>query len=179
MLTPEELIKLFNLEPLPIEGGLFFQTYLSPEFIPPNGLPARYPSGKPFGTAIIYLLTDDADSFSALHKLPTDEIYHFYLGDAVEMLQLYPDGSSERIILGQDLLGGQKVQHVVPRDVWQGFHLLPGGQFALLGTTMAPGYTDDDYIGGDPDELIAEYPNQEVTIEQLTRREANTYNELH
>ena len=170
MPTPEQLIQLFNLKPLPIEGGLFFQTYLSPETITKDQLPERYPFDKPFGTAIVYLLTDDPDSFSALHKLPTDEIYHFYLGDPVEMLQLHSDGSSERIILGQDLLGGQKVQHVVPRDVWQGFHLLPGGQFALLGTTMAPGYTGEDYIGGDPDELIAAYPGREALIEQLTRR---------
>jgi len=171
MLTPDQLIKIFKLEPLPIEGGLFFQTYCAPEIITQEWLPDRYPVDKPFGTAIVYLLTADPDSFSALHKLPTDEVYHFYLGDPVEMLQLHPDGSSERIILGQDLLGGQKVQHVVPRDVWQGSHLLAGGQFALLGTTMAPGYTDEDYVGGDPDELIAAYSDREVLIEQLTRRE--------
>ena len=173
MLTPEQLIKMFNLEPLHIEGGLFFQTYCAPETISRERLPGRYPADKPFGTAIVYLLTADLDSFSALHKLPTDEVYHFYLGDPVELLQLHPDGSSERIILGQDLLGGQKVQHVVPRDVWQGSHLLPGGEFALLGTTMAPGYTDEDYIGGDPDELIAAYPHREALIEQLTRRESS------
>ena len=170
MLTPNQLIKIFNLEPLPVEGGLFFQTYLSAETISRQALPARYPVDKPLGTAIVYLLTADPDSFSALHKLPTDEVYHFYLGDPVELLQLHPDGSSQRIILGQDLLGGQKVQHVVPRDVWQGSHLLAGGQFALLGTTMAPGYTNEDFIGGDPDDLIAAYPDQERLIEQLTHR---------
>ena len=170
-MTPEELIEMFKLEALPVEGGLFFQTYLSAETISQDSLPERYPVDKPMGTAIMYLLTANADSFSALHKLPTDEVYHFYLGDPVELLQLHPDGSGERIILGQDLLGGQKVQHVVPRDVWQGSHLLPGGQFALLGTTMAPGYTDEDYIGGDPDALIAAYAEWEALIEQLTRRE--------
>ena len=173
-MTPEQLIKMFKLEPLPIEGGLFFQSYLSAETISRAGLPDRFSREKPFGTAIIYLLTPEPDSFSALHKLPTDEVYHFYLGDAVELLQLHADGSSERIILGQDLLGGQKVQHVVPREVWQGSHLLPGGQFALLGTTMAPGYTDEDYVAGDADELIIAYPEQEALIEQLTRRKSNT-----
>jgi predicted cupin superfamily sugar epimerase len=170
MLTPDQLIKYFNLEPLPVEGGLFFRTYLSPETIDQDSLPPRYSIAKPFGTAIVYLLTSDPDSFSALHKLPTDEVYHFYLGDPVELLQLHPGGSSRRIILGQDLLNGQQVQHVVPRDVWQGSHLLPGGRFALLGTTMAPGYTDEDYHGGDPDQLIAAYPRQAALIEQLTRR---------
>jgi hypothetical protein len=171
MITPEQIIEMFNLDTLPIEGGLFFRTYCAPETIRREQLPGRYPVDKPFGTAIIYLLTTDPDSFSALHKLPTDEVYHFYLGGPVELLQLHPDGHSERIILGQDLLNGQKVQHVVPRDVWQGSHLIPGGQFALLGTTMAPGYTHEDYIGGDPDELIAAYPQWETLIEQLTRRE--------
>lgn len=173
MLTPNQLIQHFNLEPLPVEGGLFFRTYLSPETIAKDALPARYTTAKPFASIIVYLLTSDPDSFSALHKLPTDEIWHFYLGDPVELLQLHPDGSSQRIILGQDLLNGQKVQHVVPRDAWQGSHLLPGGRFALLGMTMAPGYTDEDYIAGDPDQLIAAYPDQAALIEQLTRRAAN------
>ena len=173
MITPEQLIEIFNLEPLPIEGGLFFQTYCAEENIGSEGMPGRYPVDKPFGTAIVYLLTKEPDSFSALHKLPTDEMYHFYLGDPVELLQLHPDGSSERIILGQDLVGGQKVQHVVPHGVCQGSHLLPGGEFALLGTTMAPGYTDEDYVGGDADELIASYPDRERLIEQLTLRETD------
>ena len=171
MITPQQLVDMFNLKSLPIEGGLFFQTYCSPESFTRDQLPGRYPVSKPFGTAIVYLLTTDPDSFSALHKLPTDEMYHFYLGDPVELLQLHPDGRSERIILGQDLLNGQKVQHVVPRDVWQGSHLLPGGQFALLGTTMAPGYTDEDYVGGETETLIAAYPEQEKQIRQLTRPE--------
>lgn len=173
MITPEQIIEMFNLDTLPIEGGLYSQTYCAPETISREKLPGRYPTNKPFGTAIVYLLTDDPDSFSALHKLPTDEVYHFYLGDPVELLQLHPDGSSKRIILGQDLLNGQKVQHLVPRDIWQGSHLLSGGKFAFLGTTMAPGYTDEDYIGGDPDELIAAYPEWKALIEQLTRRESS------
>lgn len=171
MITPQQLIDIFELKPLPIEGGLYFQTYCSRETVSREDLPDRYPVQKPFGTAIVYLLTADPDSFSALHKLPTDEVYHFYLGDPVELLQLHPDGRSERIILGQDLLNGQKVQHIVPRDVWQGSHLLPGGQFALLGTTMAPGYTDEDYVGGDAETLIAAYPQQTDLIRQLTRLE--------
>src|SRR4051794_2502091 len=126
MVTLEDIMKLFQFEPLPIEGGLFKRTYLSIETIAQSALPARYTHDKPFGTAILYLVTDDPNSFSALHKLPTDEIYHFYLGDPVEMLQLYPDGRSARIILGQNILNGQHVQYVAPRGVWMGSHLLPG-----------------------------------------------------
>jgi predicted cupin superfamily sugar epimerase len=100
MLTPEKLIEHLGLERLPVEGGYFRQTYCAEEAIPRHALPDRYPTDKPFSTAIYYLLTSDPDSFSALHKLPTEEVYHFYLGDPVELLLLYPDGGSERVILG-------------------------------------------------------------------------------
>lgn len=169
MLTVEDLRKLYQFEPLPVEGGFFKQTYLAREVIPHAALPARYVHDKPLGTAILYLVTDDPDSFSALHKLPTDEIYHFYLGDPIEMLQLYPDGHSERISLGQDVLNGQRVQYVAPRGVWMGSRLLPGGKFALIGTTMAPGFTDDDYVGGEREALIQQYPQEAELIKRLTR----------
>ncbi|MCX6046357.1 MAG: cupin domain-containing protein [Chloroflexi bacterium] len=171
MLTVEDLLQLYQFEALPVEGGIFKQIYLPAERIPQAALPARYTSDKPFGTAILYLLTDDPNSFSALHRLPTDEIYHFYLGDPVEILQLYPDGSSQRVILGQDVLHGQQVQYVAPRDVWMGSHLLPGGKFALIGTTMAPGFTNDDYVGGERAALIEQYPQETALITRLTRLE--------
>ncbi len=165
----DRIVEHYGLMPLPIEGGLFKETYVSSEKIAADRLPTRYEVNKPFGTAIVYLLTSDSNSFSALHRLPTDEIYHFYLGDPVELLQLHPDGGSERVILGQDILNGQKIQHVVPRDAWQGSHLFSGGRFALLGTTMAPGYTNEDYEGGERDLLLAHYPEQAELIKQLTR----------
>jgi len=166
----EQIIRHFNLQPLPDEGGLFIQSYRTSEFIPKEALPARYPVSKTFCTAIYYLLISDPGSFSALHKLPTDEIYHFYLGDPVEMLLLHPEGRGERVSLGPDILNGQRLQFVVPRDVWQGSHLVPGGRFALLGTTMAPGYDDSDYAGGRRDELVTQYPAYTELIRQLTRR---------
>ena len=169
MLTPQQIIDHLGLEPLHEEGGLFIQSYCSPETISREHLPERYQGDKPFGTAIYYLLTAETNSFSALHKLPTDEMYHFYLGDPVELLQLHPDGTSRRVILGQDLLAGQQVQHLVPHGVWQGSHLIPGGNFALLGTTMTPGYTPEDYVAGVAGELIAQYPDQAELIRQIIR----------
>ena len=169
MLRSGQIIEQLGLEPLPEEGGLFKQTYCSPESINREHLPDRYLVDKPFGTAIYYLLTADVDSFSALHKLPTAELYHFYLGDPVELLQLHPDRTSEIITLGQDILAGQKVQHLVPQGVWQGSHLIPGGNFALMGTTMAPGYSPEDYVGGAFDELVAHFPTHADLIRELTR----------
>ena len=124
-----QLVDYFHLKPLADEGGLFTQTYRSAQMIPQSALPARYASHRPCGTAILYLLSAAAQSFSAVHRLLSDEIYHFYLGDPVEMLLLYPEGGSETIILGADVLAGQKVQFVVPAGVWQGSHLQQGGQY--------------------------------------------------
>lgn len=172
MLTSAQIIAHFKLEPLPIEGGLFRQTYHSKIRLPKDALPGHYPEDKPAGVAIIYLLSSDDDSFSALHRLPTDEIYHFYLGDPVILLLLYPDGTSARITLGQDILNGQHVQFVVPAGVWQGSFVQPGGEFALMGTTMAPGYTDSDYVGGERAALIGQYPDEAKMITRLTRSSA-------
>jgi hypothetical protein len=169
MLTADRLIELLDLRPLPVEGGHFLQTWCADETIAAAALPGRYGRAKPLGTAIYYLLTDDADSFSALHRLPTEEVYHFYLGDPVEMLMLHPDGRGEVVLLGQDLVNGQRVQHVVPREVWQGSRLVDGGRVALMGTTMAPGFDEQDYTPGLRGELIARYPAQADRIRRLTR----------
>jgi len=172
MTTAQDLIAHFHLRPLAVEGGLFARTYLSDDVIDVEALPDRYGIKHVFGTAILALLTDAADSFSALHKLPTDEIYHFYLGDPMELTLLHPDGRVEFVVLGQEVLNGQQVQCVVPREVWQSSRLLPGGAYALFGTTMAPGYHHTDYIGGDRNELIAHYPQAAEAIRRLTRPEA-------
>jgi len=167
----QELIRLLNLQPLPNEGGLFRQVYCSQDRIAGEALPERYPrKEKPFGTAILYLLTSDPDSFSAFHRLPTDETWHFYLGDPLEMTLLYPDGSSRQVILGQDLFNGQHVQYTVPRGVWQGTRLRAGGRFALAGTTMAPGFTDEDYEAEGAAGLLAVYPHERERILALCRQ---------
>jgi len=169
MLTAEQLIQHLGLEPLPVEGGWFRQTYLAEESIPADALPVRYDAPKPFGTAIYFLLTDERDCFSALHKLPTDEIYHFYLGDPVEMLLLHPDAHSEHVVLGSDVMHGQHAQFVAPRGVWQGSRLIAGGKFALMGTTMAPGFTPADFTAGEREELVRAYPDEAEMIRALTR----------
>jgi uncharacterized protein len=169
VLTAEAIVEALRLQPLPEEGGLFRQTWLSSDRLPQQALPARYRSEKAFGSAIYYLLTDEPDSFSALHRLPTDEVYHFYLGDPVEMLLLHPDGTGRQLVLGPQILEGQYVQLVVPRGVWQGSRLRPGGRFALLGTTMAPAFSPEDYEGGRRAQLQAAYPDEAGLIASLTR----------
>ncbi len=155
-MTAEAIIQALGLEPLPVEGGLTAQTYLSRFSI----------DGQPAGTAIYYLLRGNA--FSHLHQLTGDEMYHFYLGDPVELTQLLPDGSVKTTVLGTDIAAGQRPQLLVPAGMWQGSRLAPGGSFALLGTTMWPGYTPECYRHGDPAELARKYPQAAEIIARLT-----------
>ncbi|MDA2919993.1 cupin domain-containing protein [Desulfobacterota bacterium AH_259_B03_O07] len=166
MLTAEKLIEILNLRPHPMEGGYYAEIYRSEDIMPKAFLPERYNEDKTFGTSIYYLLTEHTKSL--IHRLPTDEIYHFYLGDPVKMVQLYPDGVGKRIILGNDIVAGQHVQMLVPRGVWQGSHVVDGGSFALMGTTMAPGFDFSDFEGADKKYMIKRYPEYKDSILKLT-----------
>jgi len=167
VLTVDEIIQQLGLKPHPEEGGFYRETYRSPESLQGESLPVRYSSPRSLGTAIFYLLTPN--SVSALHRLPTDEIFHFYLGDPVEMLWLLQDGSSHVTTLGQDLAKGEALQLVVPMGTWFGSRLKAGGRFALMGTTMSPGFDFSDYEAGDRAKLLAQYPGQADLIIHLTR----------
>jgi predicted cupin superfamily sugar epimerase len=173
MMTGEDLIARLGLQPHPKEGGYFRETYRAAESIPSAALPPRYRAtgrGRPhaFSTAIYYLLLPA--SFSALHRLHSDEIFHFYAGDPVEMLQLHPDGSGRSLIIGADLAAGLEPQVIAPAGVWQGARLREGGAWALLGTTVAPGFTYEDYESADKAALLSAYPAFRPQIERLLPR---------
>ena len=168
MITVDYLMQHLGLAPLPEEGGYFAETYRSAVQLPGDCLPPRYTDSRAAGTAIYYLLTPD--TFSALHRLHGDEIYHFYLGDPVDLLLLYPDGRGETVTLGQDLEAGMHLQTVAPGGLWQGSHLRDGGLFALLGTTMAPGFAFEDFELGERKKLLETYPAFADQIERLTRQ---------
>jgi uncharacterized protein len=163
----QEIIDILNLKPLPAEGGFFMESYRADESF--AVLPGRYHNEQRcFSTAIYYLLTPD--TISAIHKLASDEIFHFYAGDLVEMLQLFPDGRGKVIKIGSDLKAGLRPQVVVPRGTWQGSRLADGGQFALLGTTVAPGFEFTDFEAGIREMLVDLYPEYANLIGQLTRQ---------
>jgi predicted cupin superfamily sugar epimerase len=166
MVTAEELIARLGLAPHPGEGGFYVETYRSDEEIAAGALPGRYGAARALSTAIYYLLTPA--SFSAMHRLQSDEVFHFYLGDPVEMLLLYPDGSGEVIVLGGGVQDGIRPQVTVPRGVWQGARLAAGGHLALLGTTVSPGFDFADFEIGRPDELLRVHPQFGDLITALT-----------
>ncbi|MCS0601596.1 cupin domain-containing protein [Streptomyces sp. LP11] len=157
-MTPRDLIAHYGLQPLPREGGLFRQTWAGP---------ARPDDGRPEGTAIVVLLT--ADDYSALHRLPTDEVWHHYLGDPLHLLLLAPDGSTRTPVLGPGLHQGQHLQLTVPAGTWMGARVAPGGAWTFFGCTMAPGFTEADYEHGDAADLTTRYPSEAARIGDLCR----------
>ena len=152
------LVEHCKLEPLPAEETLFTSTYRSEQ---------EFGDGKPWCNAIIALYCDEPRSVSLFHKLPVDEIWHFYGGDPLRLILLYPDGSTEDVIMGSDPLKGHHVQFVVPAGVWQAGHMVAGGRYSLFGCTMAPGFTDDMFEGGLRDQLIDLYPDRVNDINEL------------
>ncbi len=165
-LKPENIIKKLGLEPLEPEGGFYRQNYVSSEFFPSSRLPHRYGGDRFFSSAIYYLL--EKGSVSAMHRLLSDEVYHFYIGDPVQLLTLGPAGAGV-IFLGGDIMSGQHLQAVVPSGVWQGMKLVDGGEFALMGTTVSPAYTREDFELGDAEKLSGQFPASSELIKTLFR----------
>jgi predicted cupin superfamily sugar epimerase len=163
-MTADEVKKLLRLAPHPREGGWYVRTYEAAEMV---DVDARYDGPRRTGTAIYYLL--EPGTFSEMHVLESDEIFHYYLGGAVEMLQLWPDGTSKRMVIGKDLSAGERPQVVVPRGVWQGSRLADENGWALLGCTVSPGFEFADYRSAGRAELCAKWPAERERIAKLTR----------
>ncbi|MFF7986611.1 cupin domain-containing protein [Streptomyces sp. NPDC007901] len=156
-MTPEDIVAHYDLEPIPREGGLFRRTWAGPERA----------DGRPEGTAIVALLT--TDDYSALHRLPSDEIWHFYLGDPLRLLLLDPDGTTRSPVLGPDIRHGQHLQLTVPAGTWVGARVAAAGAWTLFGCTMAPGFTYEGYEHGNAAHLTARYPAEAARITELCR----------
>ncbi len=166
-MTADEVKKILKLAPHPREGGFYVRTYESGELLSPSAFAdGRYVSPRHTGTAIYYLL--EPGTFSEMHRLASDELFHFYLGDPVEMLQLRDDGSGSVHRIGNRLDLGELPQLLVPRGVWQGSRLALGGKWALLGCTVSPGFDFADYEAGSREALSAGWPDYNEQIRALT-----------
>jgi len=151
----EKIIADLRLAPLPHEGGFFRRTWTSPQTMP---------GGRAAGSAILFLVAPG--EFSALHRLATDEVWHFHAGDPVEHLQLDPsDGSALSARLGPDLAAGHQPQLVVRGGIWQGARLAPVASghagpagWALLGCVMAPAWEQKEFTLGRHEELRRIFP---------------------
>ncbi len=153
----DEIIKLYQLQPNETEGGYFKLTYKLDDV----------GSDIPKSTAIYYFLK--SENRSLFHKLSNDIIYHFYSGDPVTMVLLKPDGTGSVITLGNDVLHQQQAQVVIPKNTWIGSYVAKGGCYALMGTTMTPGFDPKGYELGDRSNLIKLYPQYKHEIVYLTK----------
>ena len=158
-MRPIDIIKKLNLIPLANEGGYYKRTWVSD----------INHEGRPLGTAIYFLLINSFEGFSALHTLPTPEIYHFYLGDPFELCLFHKNGEVEQIIMGHDILNGELPQYTVPGGVIQGSRIIDRGEFALIGTSMSPGFIIDDFTLNSRKDMIKRYPEKLDLIVSLTR----------
>ena len=149
------------------EGGWYRETFRASRVLPAEALHPGIPGERSAGTAIYYLLT--ADTFSALHRVASDEIFHFYAGDPLLLHQIQPDGMHMSCTLGIDLQAGQFPQAVVSAGTWQGSHVAAGGEYTLVGCTVAPGFDFDDFELGERQALSERFPQHAELIRRLTR----------
>ncbi|MBL7557638.1 MAG: cupin domain-containing protein [Bdellovibrionaceae bacterium] len=168
MYEANEIIKRLDLKPLPEEGGYYRETYRSNYGDAPAkifGIDSE--TNRTISTGIYYLVIPE--SFSALHRVKSDEMFHFYSGDPVEMIQIDQNGKLTRFTLGSDIFSGQEPQVVVPRGVWQALRLKAGGKWALMGTTVAPGFEFEDFEVGIREAMIQQFPQHQSDIIRFTR----------
>lgn len=165
---PEEidaLVARLNLAPHP-EGGFYRETYRANEAIPNAGLPARFHGDRAQSTAIYYLLR--AGDRSKLHRIKSDEVWHFYDGDPLVIVAIAPNGQLTETILGRDFVAGQVPQHVVPAGHWFGAMPARGSRYTLTGCTVAPGFDFADFELATRATLLRDYPQHIAWITRLT-----------
>jgi predicted cupin superfamily sugar epimerase len=161
-----QLIERYKLEPHP-EGGWYRQTYKCDEQIAAVALPERFGGARPFSTAIYFLL--EQGNFSAFHRIKSDECWHFYAGDPLEVLVLFADGTLHTTLLGQDIDSGQLFQYIVPANCWFASRPASGSIYSFVGCTVAPGFDFADFELASADELIQQFPQHEKLIRELAR----------
>lgn len=161
----DTIVRALNLQPHP-EGGFYRETFRS--MLPLQGL-KHVGGSRAASTAIYYLLP--GGSFSALHRVASDEVWHHYDGDPLELHTIDRGGLHATVRLGRDVVAGERPQHVVPAGVWQAAVPL-GERYSLCGCTVAPGFDFLDFEMPEREELLTQFPLLASLIERLTREES-------
>jgi len=157
-------IRTLGLQPHP-EGGYYCQTYRADLVL--EKLPPRFSGSRPASTAIYFLL--DSKNFYAFHRLQSDELWHFHLGAPLTVHVIDPDGRYSEIRLGSDPEAGEVLQAVVKAGCWFASHIRNEKSFALVGSTVAPGFDFEDFELAERDKLVEVYPQYRDVITRLTR----------
>ena len=164
--TAQTYIDALKMEAHP-EGGYFKETYRSLHLMDVAQARGGNPVQRHVSTGIYFLL--EKNNFSAFHKIRSDEMWHFYAGQALEVLEINGRGELGCTRLGPDILGGEVHQHVVPANTWFASRVAAGGSFSLVGCTVAPGFDFADFRLADRAQLSAAFPQHMQTIAGLTR----------
>ncbi len=154
-LSADEVRKLLKLEPH-ATCGFVRVTFMSKERIASGGLPAPFAAGRPLGSALYFMVTPGAPV--RLHRIRNDQLYHYYLGDPLEVLMLRVDGTTERVVVGPDLRGGQLVQLLIPGNTFHTARVIGRRRWFLGASTEWPGVEPVDVEIGNVDALAAKYP---------------------
>jgi predicted cupin superfamily sugar epimerase len=154
-MTAEEVRVLLKLEPH-ATCGFVRVTFISEKWIAAGGLPPPFAEGRPVGSALYFMVTPDAHV--RLHRIRNDQLYHYYLGDPIEVLMLRADGTSGRAIVGPDLRSGQRVQLLIPGNTFHTARIIGGRRWFLGASTEWPGVEPADVEIGDVDALAEKYP---------------------
>ncbi len=165
IMTAQEYVQALNMQTHP-EGGYFVEMYRSAEMVPADALPDRFGGARTMSTAIYFLL--ESHHISALHRIQSNEVWHFYDGGPLDVFVIEPNGELRIIRLGRDMAAGEVFQAVVPAGCWFGSKPAPGSAFSLVGCTVAPGFDFTDFELADQSTLIAQFPEHEAVIRQLT-----------
>jgi predicted cupin superfamily sugar epimerase len=154
-LTAEEIRALLDLAPN-ATCGFVRVSFTSPLSIAPGGLPVPFAAGQPLGSALYFLVTPEAPV--RLHRIRNDQLYHYYLGDPLELFLLHRDGSSERVVVGPNLRAGERVQLLIPGNTFHTARVIGRRRWFLGGSTEWPGVVPADVELGNLDELAGTYP---------------------
>jgi len=148
------------------EGGYYKETYHAEGIIPQSALIQNYTGSRSYSTGIYFLLS--SDTFSAFHKIQSDEMWHFYEGDSLEIYLLEEKNPTKKVLLGRDIDKGEALQFVIPANTW--FAAQTQGNYSLLGCTVAPGFDFADFKLAKREDLIKEFPQEKELITLFTRQ---------
>ena len=161
----EKIIQELDLQPHP-EGGYFKETYRSEGEISNNNLPTQYKGKRNYSTCIYFMLT--SDTFSAFHKINQDEIWHFYDGSPIRLYIITEKGAYSEHVIGRNFSNGEVPQLIVPGNSWFAAKIINENDYSLVGCTVAPGFDFSDFILPERSVLVAQFPQHESIISELT-----------
>jgi len=165
-MNAEYYIKILELQKHP-EGGWFKEVYRADELIKKEHLPERFSGERHHSTSIYFLLT--SNTFSAFHRIKSDELWHFYAGSACTIYMIDESGKYSEILLGNDPGKGEVFQCTIPKGVWFGAKVNDDNSFVIAGCTVSPGFNFDDFELAERKYLLEKFPQHREIIEKLTR----------